>query len=408
MSAGPRSRSNPHSPEPPEPPETPKPPASGPVSESAVAEGGTPAFPEAPGVRETVGLPAGVRRSASRSGGRTWGFGIIGVGTIAEFHAQAIGGLQRGLLAGVAGRDAAKARAFAEKAGADCLAAGDYRELLASPEVDIVCVTTPSGSHYSIGADVLRAGKHLLLEKPMTMTAEEADRLIELAAANGVALAVVSQRRFEPPYRLAKRMLDEGRLGRLLFVEAQTPFYRSQAYYDSAEWRGTVAHDGGVLMNQAIHQIDLMLWFAGRVRSVCGKVATQTHRMEAEDIGAAVATFESGAVGVVTGSTSIRPGFPPAVKLYGERGAIWIEGNAITHWSVPGTAAPDSAEQASPEGASDPRAISPVNHRTQMEDLIEAIETGRPPLVDGREGREAVRLIRAVYESSRSGREIVL
>ncbi len=339
---------------------------------------------------------------------KTWGFAIVGTGMIAEFHAKAIAGLTNGRLAGIAGSSEEKARSFADQIGADCMAVGDYSRLLASPEIDIVCVATPSGSHFAIGVDVLRAGKHLILEKPMAMTVEEADELIALAEGNSMRLAVISQRRFEPPYQLAKRMLDEGRLGRLLFIEAQTPFYRSQAYYDSAAWRGTVAQDGGALMNQAIHQIDLMLWFAGPCTSIFGKTATQTHDMEAEDIGIALATFASGAYGVVTGSTSLLPGFPPAVKLYGEHGTIWIEGNRIAHWTVPGIEAPSGTDEASPEGGSDPKAISPVNHRTQMADMTEAIACGRPPLVGGKEGREALRFIQAVYDSSRTGQEVRL
>ncbi len=254
------------------------------------------------------------------------GFGIVGNGTIAEYHARAILGLDDARLVGAAGRSPAKAAAFVRALGAEGVRAfADVAELLARPDVDIVCIATSSGSHAAVAEAALEAGKHVVVEKPMTMTSEGADRLIALAERRGLTLSVISQRRFEAPYALAKRMLDEGRLGRLLLVEAHTPFYRTQAYYDSADWRGTVAEDGGALMNQGIHQIDLMLWYGGDAVAVSGKLATLTHEMEAEDLGAAVVSFASGAVGVLTASTSLAPGFPPSVKLYGERGAIHLE-----------------------------------------------------------------------------------
>jgi predicted dehydrogenase len=151
-----------------------------------------------------------------------------------------------------------------------------------------------------------------------------------------------------------------------------------------------------------------MLWYGGDAVAVSGKLATQTHEMEAEDLGAAIVTFASGAVGVLTASTSLAPGFPPSVKLYGERGAIWLEGNAIVHWSVPGVEAPPPPGAVSVEGGSDPRAISHDNHRRQLADVLAALETGRAPLLTGRDGRATVRLVEAIYVSSFAGREMRL
>ncbi|SDD76588.1 Predicted dehydrogenase [Paenibacillus sp. UNCCL117] len=338
--------------------------------------------------------------------GKVWGFGLIGTGAIAELHALAIGNLPGGRLLAAAGRSAEKTRAFAEKAG--CEAADSAEELLARPEIEIVCVATSSGSHAAIGEQVLRAGKHLIVEKPMAMTTPEAERLMKLAKDRGLTLSVISQRRFEAPYQLAKRIIDEGKLGRLIFIEALTPFYRDQAYYDSAEWRGTIAEDGGALMNQAIHQIDLMLWFGGEAASATGMMATQTHRMEAEDLAVGAVKFKNGALASIVASTSLQPAQPPAVKLYGELGAIWIEGNAVTLWSVPGEEKPQAPSRPSADGAGDPRVVKDENHRKQFADVIEAIEQGREPLIGGRDGYRAVQLVNAVYEASRSGREIAL
>ncbi|WP_159887286.1 Gfo/Idh/MocA family protein [Paenibacillus puerhi] len=340
------------------------------------------------------------------SGSRELGFGLIGVGAIAELHAIAIGNLPGGRLVAAAGRHIEKTRAFAERAG--CEAAGDASELLARPDIDIVCVTTSSGSHAAIGEQVLRAGKHLIVEKPMAMTVSEAERLLRLAEERGLTLSVISQRRFEAPYQLAKRIVDEGKLGRLIFIEALTPFYRDQAYYDSADWRGTIAEDGGALMNQAIHQVDLMLWFGGEALSATGKTATQTHRMEAEDLALGIVKFKNGALANIVASTSLQPAQPPAIKLYGELGAIWIEGNAVTLWSVPGEEKPEAPSEPSADGANDPRVLQDENHRKQLADVLEAIEQGRQPLVGGRDGYRAVQLVNAIYEASRTGCEVAL
>lgn len=338
---------------------------------------------------------------------KIWGFGLIGCGSISSFHIQAIRRLPNARLAAVASRDERKARAVAEREGCDAF--GDYRPLLARDDVEIVCLTTSSGTHAEIGMEVLAAGKHLLVEKPIAMRSRDAERMIELAERMGVTLSVVSQRRFEEAHRIAKRVVDEGRLGKLLLIEAHVPLYRSQEYYDSADWRGTLDQDGGALMNQGIHSIDLLLWFGGKVKAVYGKVATQTHVMEAEDLGLAVVTFANGAYGTIMASTSIRPGFSPTLSVYGERGTIRMEGTRFTHWSVPGMAEPVLTDEASDGGGvSDPRAISHVYHERQLAALIQAIENKEPPPVTGCDGKRAVELIEAIYSSSKTGTETVI
>lgn len=338
--------------------------------------------------------------------GRTLGFGLIGYGAVAGMHARALQAIEGVRFVGVAGRNGDKAAAFAEKYGGGMAAYGDVAELLKRDDVDVVVIATSSGSHAAYAEAALEAGKHVVVEKPLAMTSRDCDRLIALAERRGLHLAGIFQRRCEPSFELAKRMLDEGRLGRLLLVEAHTPFYRPQSYYDSADWRGTIAEDGGALMNQGIHQIDLLLWYGGEPVAVSGKADTVAHEMEAEDLGAAVVTFAGGTLGVVTASTSLAPGFPPSVKLFGERGAIWLEGSAIVHWSVPDVPAPPEPEKVSVEGGSDPMAISDANHRRQLELIAEAIAAGRAPSPSGREARNAVRLVEAVLESSRTGREV--
>lgn len=324
-------------------------------------------------------------------------FGLIGCGTISDFHAQAMRGIPGVKLVAVAEPVEARAKKFAEKE--NCEYVTDYRDLLKRPDVKIVCVTTPSGTHAPIGMDVLNAGKHLVLEKPMAMKTAEAAALIRLAKDKGLTLAVISQRRFEPQHIALRKALKEGALGKLLLAEVWLPFFRSQEYYDSAGWRGTIAMDGGALMNQGIHSIDLMLWLAGPAVRVIGKTATQAHKIEAEDLGLAIVTLKDGAFATIMASTSIRPGFPASLALYGDKGTVKLEGSNIVHWTVPDREKPNF-EAVNYGGVADPKAISHVYHQMQLTDIVEAIEGGKAPAVGGEDGLRAVQLIEAIYKSS--------
>ncbi len=335
-----------------------------------------------------------------------WNFGIIGCGGIAAFHRDAIQEIENARLISVSSRSEQRTRQFAQISG--CEWTTDYRELLGHSDIDIICVTTSSGSHSAIGAEVLRAGKHLVIEKPIALQADEAQHLIDLANANGVTLSVISQRRFEPHFVQVKRLLDEGRLGKIMLIEAGTPYFRTQEYYDSSDWRGTIAEDGGALMNQGIHQIDLLLWLGGPVHSVYGTTATLTHQMEAEDMGVAVVKFISGAFGTIMSSTSIQPGFPPYIHLYGEKGTVKIQGQSIAHWSVEGAEAPAHNDAVLSDGSSNPLAISHIYHKLQLEDLLRSLQENRPPAVTGVDGKHAVELIQGIIASSLSGKEIII
>lgn len=324
-------------------------------------------------------------------------FALIGCGTISDFHAQALAGIDGARLVVVAEPIEARAKALAEREKCDWVT--DYHELLKREDVQIVAVTTPSGSHAPIGLDVLRAGKHLVLEKPMAMSTQDAAALIRTAREQNVTLSVISQRRFEPQHMAIKKLLDAGAIGKMLLTEVYLPFFRSQEYYNSAAWRGTIAQDGGALMNQGIHSVDLMLWFAGAADKVIGKTATQAHNIEAEDLGLAIVTFKNGSFGTIMASTSIRPGFPAAISFYGDKGTIKLEGSTITHWTVPDHVKPEF-QAVSYGGVADPRAISFVYHQMQLRDIIESIETGKDPQVRGEDGLRAVQLIESIYRSS--------
>lgn len=335
---------------------------------------------------------------------KTWNFGIIGCGSVADFHTEAVRQIDGASLRVVSSRSETKARAVAERE--NCEWTTDYQQLIIRKDVDIVCVLTSSGSHASIGLDVLNAGKHLVIEKPIAMNTHDASELVRTAKERGVTFSVMSQRRFESQHQAVKRALEEGALGKLLLAEVSLPFFRTQAYYDSADWRGTIAEDGGALMNQGIHSLDLLLWFAGEVHTVFGKIATQTHVMEAEDLGLAIVQFKNGALGTIMASTSIQPGFAAAINLYGEHGTIKLEGSSILHWSVPGVNKPNWIHSDTYGGVVDPRSIASTFHQSQLIDVISSIEMGIEPLVTGEDGLRAVKLVEAIYESAATGMQL--
>ncbi len=331
---------------------------------------------------------------------------LVGSGSIADQHVGALLELPPAKIVGVYSRTEEKARKAAERAG--CAATTDWKALVKREDVDLVDIVTSSGSHFEIALESLKAGKHVLVEKPMAMTTYEADLLRQMAQVKGRMLAVVSQRRFEEQHRIVKKALDEGAIGKLLLAEVSCPFYRTQAYYDSADWRGKIATDGGALMNQSIHSVDLLLWFAGPAASLQAKTATQTHRMEAEDLALVIVSFQSGAFGTVMASTSIQPGFLPCLNLYGEKGTIKLEGSSIVHWTVPGREKPASGAQPSSTGVATPKLAGHAQHKAQIADVLAALAENRPPLVTGDDGRRAVAFVEGVYRSAATGQAVKL
>src|SRR5689334_3401841 len=255
------------------------------------------------------------------------GFGIVGTGVIAALHAAAIRTLPGARLAAVTDVATGAAGTFAAARG--CAAEPDLDALLARPDVHVVCVCVPSGLHAEIGVRAARAGKHLAVEKPVDVTLAAADRLIEAARDAGVALTVISQHRFDPGLIELKRLIGDGALGRLVLGEASTKWYRTQAYYDSADWRGTWAMDGGSLMNQGVHYVDLLRWCMGPVTEVTAVCATQAHQVEVEDTALALVRFASGAVGTIMSTTAAYPGFPQRLEITGTGGTVIVEDGRI-------------------------------------------------------------------------------
>jgi predicted dehydrogenase len=287
-----------------------------------------------------------------------------------------------------------------------------------------VCVCVPSGQHAEVGLRAVKAGKHLAVEKPVDVTLEAADRLIGAARDAGVALTVISQHRFDAGLIEARRLIDEGALGRLVLGEASTKWYRSQAYYDSAAWRGTWAMDGGSLLNQGVHYVDLLRWCMGPVAEVTAVCTTQAHQIEAEDTSLAIVRFTSGAVGTIMSSTAAFPGFPQRLEITGTKGTLIVEdGQLVSRAFKDDAQAADGGGQRPAGGgaqsadggpglgagaAADPAVLDFSGHAAQLADLLAAIDEGRAPAVDGEAGRAALEIVCAVYESSRSGRTVTL
>jgi UDP-N-acetyl-2-amino-2-deoxyglucuronate dehydrogenase len=343
------------------------------------------------------------------------GFGIIGTGVIAAIHADALALLPDTRLVAVTDVVGATAESFAAARG--CAAEPGLDALLARRDVEVVSVCVPSGLHAEVGVRAANAGKHLVVEKPIDVTLEAADRLIGAARSAGVALTVISQHRFDAGLIEARRLLDEGALGRLVLGEASTKWYRRQEYYDSAPWRGTYAMDGGSLMNQGIHYVDLLRWCMGPVDTVTAVCATQTHQVEVEDTSLAIVRFSSGAVGTILSSTAAFPGFPQRLEITGTEGTMTIEDGRMVRCALrdPGelTAAGGAgavgvagAAGAAGAAAADPAAVGVASHAAQIADLLAAVDEGREPAVSGAAGRAALEIVLAVYESARSGRTV--
>jgi UDP-N-acetyl-2-amino-2-deoxyglucuronate dehydrogenase len=342
------------------------------------------------------------------------GFGIVGCGVIAPTHANAIAGLHGAHLVAVTDIVPEKAKAFAEERGVAWEA--DLDALLARRDIDVVSVCVPSGLHADIGVRAARAGKHLVVEKPIDVTVAAADRLLDAAESAGVLLTVISQHRFDTGPRRLRELVDEGRLGRLILGDAIIKWYRSQGYYESGDWRATWALDGGgALMNQGVHYVDLLAWIMGPVQEVTALCATQAHAIEVEDVALALLRFRSGAVGLLQATTAAYPGFPERLEISGTGGSVVIEagelrvaelvdekGEVGAYGGSPGPSASAGAT-----AAADPAAVADAAHQTQLADFLTALDGDGRPLVTGEEARANVAVIRAVYDSARSGRPVV-
>lgn len=342
--------------------------------------------------------------------GRTIRFGILGAGVIAEFHARAILQIDQAELTAVCSPRIDKARAFALQFGiAEAHAYDTYSEMLKQDDLDVICICTPSGLHAEGAVAAARAGKHVLVEKPLDITLDAIDAMIEACRANGVKLGAIHQRRTMPAAVQAKKAIEAGDLGRMVLGDAYLKSYRSPEYYRSATWRGTWEADGGgALMNQGIHGVDLLQWMMGGVKSVFAYAAPLVRDIQVEDTAVAAIKYNNGAFGVIQGTTSVYPGQESRFELHGASGSIVFADSGVKQWVVADGGLPQPAVKGAPSSSSNPTNFGIDGHVFLVEDMIGAILDNREPLIHGAEARKSVQLILAIYESARTGKEIML
>lgn len=348
-------------------------------------------------------------------------FGILGCGVIGPHHARAISGLESAELVAVADVVPELAEELAGEYG--CSYYASLEQMLSGVELDAVCVCTPSGMHAEGALAALEAGKDVVIEKPVDVTLNAADLLIEAQRATGRRVAVVSQHRFDSATRAVHEALTRGEFGRLTSGSAEVRWWRSQSYYDSGGWRGTWELDGGgVLINQAIHSIDLLQWLMGPVLEVTAYTGLLAHeRIEVEDTAVAILKFANGTLGTIVATTAAYPGLTARIAVHGDRGSAFIDDDELTYFHVAGEGqegdaygaggGENQAEQVmarygevglgSGAGA-DPGSLS-MAHRDQIQDFVEAVREGREPLVNLQEGRKPLAIIQGIYESARTG-----
>lgn len=339
-------------------------------------------------------------------------FGIVGTGTIAALHAQAIGEIPNARLVACMDTDPARAEAFSRRFA--CRSYDDIAGLLGDPDVELVTICTPSGAHLEPAIAVIESGRHVIVEKPLEITVERCDVIIEAALRHGVVVVGVFPMRFADGSMHLHETIRSGGFGHLTMVTGSVKWYRSQEYYEQAGWRGTWQLDGGgVLMNQGIHTVDLMQWFGGDVAEVSAFAGLIGHsKLEVEDTISACLTFTNGTIGSIACTTASWPGWPKRIEVSGTGGSAVLEDERIASLDVSGDrnlpAQDRPYEPLRHSGAADPAAIGYEGHRRQFRDAIDAIANGRRPLVDGPEARKAVKIIRGIYRSVRERRSIRL
>lgn len=336
---------------------------------------------------------------------------LVGCGRISERHAELLGNGQvaHARLAAVCDVNIDKARRLGERYGVPWYA--DMHELAAKKNrVDIISILTPSGLHAEHVIALAPYKKHLIVEKPMALSLDDADAMIRICDENGVKLFVIKQNRFNLPVRKLKEALINKRFGKLVLGTIRVRWCRDQAYYDLDKWRGTWAFDGGVFANQASHHIDLLEWMMGDVESVFAKSITALVDIETEDTGMAVLKFRNGALGMIEATTATRPkDLEGSISILGEKGTVEIGGFAVNQmktWNFIEKETDDADMLAS--SSVNPPDVYGFGHKAYYEHVVDCILNNKKALIDGLEGRKSLELISAIYESIETGREVFL
>ena len=337
------------------------------------------------------------------------GFGILGCGVVAQYHIGAISQTDGAELMAVCDVSEERARETGEQQGVSWYT--DHADLLARSDIQVVCVCTPSGMRIPVATDAAAAGTHLVIEKPLDVTLEKADRIIEAARAAGVELMGIFQLRYGEAAIRVRDAVQGGKLGRLVLGDAYIKWYRPLDYYDSADWRGKWATEGGgALMTQGSHTLDLLQWIMGPVSRVTARMGTLLHHIEVEDTLVAMLEYESGALGVVEASTACQPGMPARLEISGSLGTAAMEADQIAVWDIEGETAGASNADTSDvaRAASDSKTFGTEGHKAQIAEMVRVLSEGGHPTIDGAEARRAVELIVAIYESAKTGKPVEL
>ena len=338
------------------------------------------------------------------------GFGLVGTGMAGGFQAKELAFVDGAQLVAVCSRNEENVRRFADEYGVQRWAT-DYRDLLESDAVDVVCVLTPTGSHREIVIAASEAGKHVLVEKPLETTLAKADEMIRVCRENGTKLGVIFQMRFGSVGAKLTKLVASGAMGKIHLADAIDKSSRTAAYYATAAWRGTwELEGGGCLMTQSIHIVDLLQWIVGPVKSVTGRVATKRHAIQVEDTAAALVSFANGAMGVIESTTSVRPALKSRLEIHGENGSVVANAqyDKILLWDVKDYPQEDVEPPSPLTDIDDPWAYPQTRHRVQLQDMTDAVREDRDPMLTGEDARVSLAIVSAIYESSRTGREIFL
>jgi UDP-N-acetyl-2-amino-2-deoxyglucuronate dehydrogenase len=339
-------------------------------------------------------------------------FGIFGGSMIARFHAQAIEAMKDSTVVAVYARRHSVAEELAAEFG--CKAYSDEEDFFNDPDIEIVTIATPSGAHLDPALKAAKAGKHIICEKPIEISPESVDKMIEAADKAGVILSGIFSRRFSPAVAALKSAIDRGRFGNIAIMSASILWWRDPEYYKASNWKGTWKLDGGgALMNQSIHTIEQLLYYLGPVKKVAASSTRATHKgIEVEDTAVAILEFANGTRGVIQGSTACwsESGNPAEIFVSGDQGSVILADDKFRQWEFRNELPEDfeirnklliDPHQAG-AGANNPKAITPDGHTRNFEDVVEAIQNGKNPLIDGHEARKAVELICAIYESAKN------
>lgn len=329
-------------------------------------------------------------------------FAIYGTGHMAYQHAMAMKKSRNCELVAVVSNNSKRAEDLSKRLKVEGFK--DFDTLIKSVDFEVMDVVTYNHLHADIGIKAATAGKHVIVEKPIDISLAKAERLIEACKKNGVALSVISQKRFDGGVKMVKNMIDSGELGRVFLIRASVRWRRTQGYYDdSGGWRKKTEYaGGGVFMYQAIHFVDILLWFLGPVESVFGETSTATHSIGVEDTGAAIIRFKNGAIGCIDATTSVRCNIPDRLEIYGEMGSIVLERNHFTVWAF--NENPVVSMIRSKLKAPIPMRLGTIGD--QIEDFAKAIKSGSSLAVTGKDGSDALKVVLGFYDSVRTGRPV--